>query len=261
MVMKCLFIFLSIMFVWAVLIEPYVLTVNYGQVKDKELAGLRIVFVSDLHYKPYEKFRLLRDVKKIQAQNPDIVLFGGDFVNGHNRFSSLNPSVIAGELGKIRSKYGSFAVLGNHDCWHDAYGIEKLLSKNNITVLKNSNKKIRNQFYIAGVEDLQTQNPDVNKALSGVDGSVILLTHNPDIFEDFVPEYVNLTLAGHVHGGQVKLPKKGAILVPSKFGTKYSEGFFNDMGRKMFVTKGIGTSVLPIRFLCPPEIAVIEFVD
>lgn len=261
MVIKYFLIFLLILLVWVVLIEPYILTVNYGQVKDKELAGLRIVFVSDLHYKPYEKFRLLRDVKKIQSQNPDIVLFGGDFVNGHKKSSSLDPSIIAEELGKIRSKYGSFAVLGNHDCWHDAYGISNLLTKNNITVLKNSNKKIRNKFYIAGVEDLQTQNPDVVRALAGIDGPVILLTHTPDIFEDFVPELVNLTLAGHVHGGQAKLPLKGAIVAPSKYGTKYSEGFFNDMGRKMFVTRGIGTSILPIRFLCPPEIAVIEFVD
>jgi len=248
------------MFVWTVLIEPYILTINYGQVKDKELAGLRVVFVSDLHYKPYEKFRLLRDVKKIQAQNPDIVLFGGDFVNGHKRSSSLNPSLIAHELGKIRSKYGSFAVLGNHDCWHDAFTIAKLLEENNIKVLKNSNVKVRNRFYIAGVEDLQTQVPDITRALNGVDAPVILLTHTPDIFDN-IPDSVNITLAGHVHGGQVKIPKKGALIVPSEFGTTYAEGFFNDMGRKMFVTRGVGTSVLPIRFLCPPEIAVIEFVE
>ena len=104
------------------------------------------------------------------------------------------------------------------------------------------------------------KNPDLEKALPNQDVPIILLSHTPDIFEK-VPESVNLTLAGHVHGGQVKLPKKGAILVPSKFGTKYAEGFFNDMGRKMLVSKGVGTSILPIRFLCPPEIVVIEFVD
>ena len=259
MVLKIFLVFLLVLVVWAFIIEPYTLTINYGQIKDKNLAGLRVVFVSDLHYKPYEKFRLVRDVKKIQEQNPDIVLFGGDFVNGHKRISSLKPDIIAKELGKIESKYGSFAVLGNHDVWHDAHGITKSLEDNNITVLKNSNKKIDN-FYIAGIEDLQTQNPDLEKALPNKNAPIILLSHSPDIFEK-VPESVNLTLAGHVHGGQVKLPKKGAILVPSKFGTKYAEGFFNDMGRKMLVSKGVGTSILPIRFLCPPEIVVIEFVD
>ena len=259
MVTKLFLVFLLVMFVWTVLVEPYVLTTNYGQIKDKNLAGLRVVFVSDLHYKPYEKLRLIRDVKKIQDQNPDIVLFGGDFVNGHKRISSLKPEIIAQELGKIKSKYGSYAVLGNHDVWHDAYGITKALEANNIKVLKNSNKKV-GDFYIAGVEDLQTQTPDIAKTLKNVDAPVILLSHTPDIFED-VPESVNLTLAGHVHGGQVKLPKRGAVFVPSKFGTKYAEVFFNDMGRKMLVSRGIGTSILPIRFLCPPEIVVIEFID
>lgn len=259
MVMKFLLIFLALFVVWIAFVEPYILTTNYGQIKDKNLAGLRVVFVSDLHYKPYEKFRLIRDVKKIQAQNPDIVLFGGDFVNGHKKHSSLNPAVIAEELGKIKSKYGSFAVLGNHDVWHDAYGISKLLKKNNITVLKNSNKKV-GDFTIAGVEDMQTQSPNVEKALNNVETPVILLSHTPDIF-DQVPDTVNLTLAGHVHGGQVKLPFKGAVFAPSKFGTKYAEGYFNDMGRKMIVTKGMGTSILPIRFLCFPEIVLIEFVD
>lgn len=259
MVMKFFIVFTVVMFVWMFFVEPYILTTNYGQIKDKSLAGIRVVFVSDLHYKPYEKFRLKRDVKKIQAQNPDIVLFGGDFVNGHKRNSSLNPEIIAQELGTIKSKYGSFAVLGNHDVWHDAFGIKKVLEENNITVLKNSNKKVED-FYIAGVEDLQTQNPDIDKTLKNIDAPVILLSHTPDIFEN-VPDTVNLVLAGHVHGGQVKLPFKGAIFVPSKYGTKYAEGFFNDMGRKMLVTRGVGTSILPIRFLCPPEIVVIEFVD
>lgn len=259
MIFKFFIVFLLIIITWTVLIEPYVLTINYGQIKDKSLAGLRVVFVSDLHYKPYEKFRLIRDVKKIQEQNPDIVLFGGDFVNGHKKNSSLNPEVIAQELGKIESKYGSFAVLGNHDVLHDAYSITKALEQNKITVLKNSNKKVED-FFIAGVEDLQTQNPDMDKTLKNIDAPVILLTHSPDVFEN-VPESVNLTLAGHVHGGQVKLPCHGAVFVPSNFGTKYAEGFFNDMGRKMLVSKGVGTSILPIRFTCPPEIVVIEFVD
>lgn len=243
--------------IWVAIIEPYALTVKTIKVQDKSLAGLKIVFATDLHYKKYENFRLKRDVKKINEQNPDIILLGGDFVNGHTQGRALDHKIIGDEFGKLKSKYGTFAVLGNHDVWQDAAGISDSLKKNNITVLKNSNAKAGNVF-IAGVEDLQTQRPDVEKALKNTKPPVILLTHTPDMIEK-IPENVNLTLAGHLHGGQINLPFRGAIVTPSKFGTKYAYGLFDVNGRKLFVSRGIGTSILPIRFLCPPEIVVIEF--
>lgn len=252
-----LLIILLIFIIWVVFIEPYILTVKTVKIQDSQLAGLKIVFATDLHYKKYEKFRLIRDVKKINAQNPDIVLLGGDFVNGHKQGSALDYDVIGGELGKLISKYGTFAVLGNHDVWQNAAEISENLKKNNVTVLKNSNAKAGN-VYIAGVEDLQTQNPDIEKALKNTKKPVILLTHTPDVIEK-VPENVNLTLTGHLHGGQINFPFHGAITAPSKYGTKYAYGMFDVKGRKLFVSRGIGTSILPIRFLCPPEIVVIEF--
>ena len=127
--------------------------------------------------------------------------------------------------------------------------------------LSNNNTFVQTEdkgFFIAGVEDLKTGRPDVKKALKGINGAVILLTHSPDVFED-VPDSVNLTLAGHLHGGQVRIPFIGAIFCPSKFGTKYACGYFEENNKKMYVTTGIGTSKLPIRFLCIPEIVVIDF--
>ncbi len=248
-----------LLILWCTLVEPYILTVKHLKINDDQLKGLKVVFASDFHYKPYETKRLKRDVKKINEQNADIILLGGDFVNGHKRGQSLDIEIIAKEFGNLKSKYGTFAVLGNHDCWQDAAKAEEELSKNGITVLKNSNKKAGN-VYIAGVEDLQTQNPDVEKALKGTSSPVILLTHTPDIIED-IPLTVNLTLAGHLHGGQIRLPILGAIVAPSKYGTKYTNGISITQGKKMFVTKGIGTSVLPMRFLCLPEIVLIEFTN
>ena len=252
-----LLIILLIFIIWVVFIEPYILTVKTVKIKDAQLAGLKIVFATDLHYKKYEKFRLKRDVKKINAQNPDIILFGGDFVSGHVQGSALDYDEIGRELGKLKSKYGTFAVLGNHDVWQNAAEISENLTKNNVTVLKNSSAKA-GKVYIAGVEDLQTQKPNIEKALKNTKQPVILLTHTPDVINK-VPENVNLTLAGHLHGGQVNFPFHGAITAPSKYGTKYAYGMFNVKGRKLFVSRGIGTSILPIRFLCPPEIVVIEF--
>ena len=135
------------------------------------------------------------------------------------------------------------------------------LTKNGIKVLANSNIKVNingKDLYIAGVEDKTTRTPDIYKTLDLTQNPVILLTHSPDVFPK-VPEKVNLTLSGHVHGGQVRLPLIGALIVPSDYGNKYSQGLINEKGKQMIVTKGIGNSILNVRFNCIPEIVVIEF--
>lgn len=250
-----------ILFIWSVFVEPNVLRTTKYQIPDSDLKGLKVVFAADFHYKPYEKWRLERDVKAINSQNPDIVLLGGDYVNGHKKGFTLPIGEISAEFSKIKSKYGIYAVLGNHDGWQDEDGITKSLSDNGIKVLKNSAVRIEAQkpFYIAGVEDMQTGNPDTDKALEDINAPVILLSHTPDIIES-VPYSVNLTLAGHLHGGQVVIPFHGAIIVPSKFGTKFASGFFNEKGKKLLVSKGLGNSILPLRFNCPPEIVLIKFI-
>ena len=260
--MKTIFAIFSIiliLFIWSVFVEPNVLRIRKYQIANRDLRGLRVVFAADFHYKPYEKWRLERDVKAINSQNADIVLLGGDYVNGHKKGFTLPIEEISAEFSKIKSKYGVYAVLGNHDGWHDKDGITKSLEANGIKVLENSAVRIEapKPFYIAGVEDMQTGNADIQEALAGTDRSVILLSHTPDIIES-VPYGVKLVLAGHLHGGQVRLPLHGPLVVPSKFGTKYASGFFDENGKKLIVTKGLGTSILPLRFHCMPEIIVIE---
>lgn len=240
---------------WSIFVEPYILTIKKVTINDASLKGLKIVFASDFHIKPYEMFRLKRIIKAINKQNADIVLLGGDYVNGHKKGMSMKIDKIAQEFSKINSKYGTYAVIGNHDGWQGKEECIKELEKNKITVLFNENKCFEN-FCISGVDDLQTGNPDINKALANITKPVILLTHTPDIMPN-VPNNVNLTLAGHLHGGQVRLNR--ALLVPSIYKDKYANGFLNDNGKKIYTTKGLGTSILPIRFNCPPEIAVITF--
>ena len=240
---------------WAIFIEPYILTVTKITVNDPSLAGLKIVFASDFHIKPFETFRLKRIVKAINKQNADIVLLGGDYVNGHKKGMSMTIYKIAEELEKIHSKYGTYAVIGNHDGWQGKEECITELEKHNIKVLFNENKCFE-KFCIAGVDDLQTGVPDIGKALSNITKPVILITHTPDIMPD-VPYSVNLTLAGHLHGGQIRLNQ--ALITPSIYGNKYANGYLIDKGKKIYTTKGLGTSILPVRFNCPPEIAVITF--
>lgn len=253
--MKFLFVLILFigLFIWSVCIEPYILTVKHISVKDEKLKGLKVAFASDFHIKPYEKFRLQRIVKLINKQNADIVLLGGDFVNGHDGSFTMPIEHISKELSKINPL--PYAVIGNHDGWQGKEQIISSLEKNNIKVFMNENICFE-KFCIAGVDDMQTGKPDITKALNGAYTPVILLSHTPDIMPE-VPYDVNLTLAGHLHGGQIRL--NGAITVPSAYGKKYANGFLNDKGKKVYTTKGLGTSILPLRFNCFPEIVVINF--
>jgi len=114
------------------------------------------------------------------------------------------------------------------------------------------------RFRLAGLADLWTRTVDIAAALAEVpEGEpVIVLTHNPDVFPD-VPAGVAITLAGHTHGGQVWLPLVGRPVVPSKFGQRYAADLIEEDGRFMFVSTGVGTSILPVRFLVPPEVSVV----
>ena len=83
------------------------------------------------------------------------------------------------------------------------------------------------------------------------------MAHEPDLFPS-IPERVSLTLSGHTHGGQVKIPFDGRPIVPSRYGDRYAYGLIVENGRRLFVSSGIGTSILPVRFLVPPEISILE---
>ncbi len=246
---------------YAFFIEPNKINITRYIIEDDELKGLKIVFPCDFHIRPYQYNKLKKIIELVNKENPDIILSVGDFVSGHTEKSTLPIKITINELGNTKSKYGFFTVLGNHDGWYGKEKIIKELEKNNIKVLENSNIRLAvkgKDIYIAGVEDIFTGNPNLFEALQDTKTPVILLTHSPDIFPK-LSKKVNLTLAGHTHGGQVKLPILGPIYTSSKYRKKYASGFIEENGQKMIVSKGLGESILPIRFNCPPEIVVIEF--
>lgn len=254
-------ILLFIIPVWSFFIEPEIIIAKHYKVNNEKLAGIRVVFVSDLHLKKSQEHRLKRVVKKINKQNPDVVLLGGDFVNGHTEDNTLGFEKIAGQLSNIDSQYGVYSILGNHDWWFDGEKVKEQLAQNNIKVLLNSNISVNihgKKVCIAGTEDLMTRDVDLKKTLQGAASPVILLTHSPDIFP-VVPDFVDLTLSGHTHGGQIVLPFIGPPVVPSDYGSRYASGFIIEDSKKMIVTKGLGTSIIPARFNCLPEIVIIDF--
>lgn len=260
-IISVIFLFLII---WSFFIEPKILKITEFTLNDEDLSGLKVVFAGDLHIRPNQEKRLVEIIEKINAQNPDLILFAGDFAAGHDLKSSLDFKVYASQLKELHAKYGVYSVMGNHDYWADYDDIKEMLEGVGIKVLANSNEHLTldngKTIYIAGVDDLQTKTPDIDKALKGAEENpTIFLTHSPDVFIDVPIGNVKLTLAGHVHGGQIRIPFVGALIIPSKYGDKYSHGLIVEDGRRMIVTKGIGTSILPVRFNCVPEIVVINF--
>ena len=249
---KYYILFFIFLFIWGFFIEPNLIMVK--QYKVDFLSGKKVVFLSDLHIAKGDKRRLNRIINKVNALKPDLVLLGGDYIKGHDGKSTMPIEDIAKELSKITAP--KISILGNHDGWYDKYRVKRALEDNGIKVLINSSTKFED-LYISGVDDLQTGYPEVNVALENTEFPRILLTHTPDIYYD-IKENVDLILAGHVHGGQVRLPFIGALICPSEYGNKFSGGNYKETDNRMIVSRGLGTSILSVRFFDIPEIILLK---
>lgn len=257
-----LFLLGVLTFLYSLIYEPYALEVKKYTLKNPKLSGLKIVFASDFHMAPYsfERTRLQQIIERINAENADIVILGGDFVKGHHKKESMPIEDIAAVLRNIKSRYGIYAVMGNHDTYYGKTEIAKALNESGIKVLQNQNTKVQTQngkVCIAGVKDYTMDTPDVQKALDDCAEPVILVSHSPDVFPHV--KKADLMLAGHTHGGQIVFPLVGALLIPSDYGRKYRYGLIKEKGNTLIVSKGLGTSLMPLRFNCKPEIVVIVF--
>jgi predicted MPP superfamily phosphohydrolase len=233
-----------------------------------EHGGLAVAMISDLHVgSPNRGLSTVGAVvTAINAEKPDIIVVLGDLViQGVIGGRFVEPELIAHELAGLHAPLGVVAVLGNHDRWYNGDRVRRALEAAGIRVLVDENMRIRHgekSFWLCGLDDLWTRGSHLNETLAGIqdDDPIVVLMHNPDLFPE-IPSRVSLTLAGHTHGGQVNLPLVGRPIVPSKFGQRYAYGLIEENGKKLFVTGGIGTSILPVRFRVAPEIVVLKLMS
>jgi predicted MPP superfamily phosphohydrolase len=253
---------------WAFLIEPNRLIVHQETIQianwPSALSGLRIAVISDIHvggpFVDDKKVRLI--VERTNQLQPDLIVLLGDYMSGNSWHGHrVEPEVFAAVLKDFRAPLGVYSVLGNHDWWYNGQKVRRALDENGIRVLEDEVVEVKGRgtsFWLAGLGDLWTRPQHIQETLAKVPegGTVIALTHNPDIFPR-IPQRVPLLLAGHTHGGQVNLPFIGRPIEPSNFGQRYAAGHIFENGHHLFVTTGIGTSILPVRFRVTPEIVLL----
>lgn len=221
-----------------------------------------IVFVSDIHHGPYlSKRRVGKLVSRINKLSAEIILFGGDYVQRNPKY--IEP--FFQEVKDLKAKVGIYGVLGNHDHWEDADLTRELMTTCGIKICDNESFWVHQKsdsIKIGGVGDLWEDVQSVKNTthdLSPTDFCV-LISHNPDYFEQMNSSLIDLAVAGHTHGGQVTFFGKSAPVLPIVNGEKYRYGLKTKGDTFLYITSGVGTVTPPVRFFCRPEIVVFKLV-
>jgi uncharacterized protein len=237
----------------------------------KAFDGFRIAQLSDIHVGPFMTAGdIRRYVDMVNRLKPDLVALTGDFVT----WEASPQGAVVDALSGLKAPFGIFGCMGNHEQWAGAEdSITRLFAERGAKMLRHENAVIASageRFNLIGV-DYQTRTPFgpprdgiVGEYLEGVDklmlpGAVnILLSHNPNTFDRAAELGIDLSLAGHTHGGQVTLEYISPDISPARLITRYVRGWFKKGGSQLYVNRGIGTIFSPVRFGAPPEITLYE---
>jgi predicted MPP superfamily phosphohydrolase len=219
---------------------------------------LRVAQISDLHISsrlPKAYFEAALD--SVVAQNPDLILVTGDNVSEPGSLPLL--SEVLGS--RLHARFGVFAVLGNHDWWAGSEAVTQTLSAAGITRLGSGCVRLPEavgRVAVCGSE--APWGPKLETPLAANDLSLVL-THTPDNIYDLAAQGASVVFAGHTHGGQMRLPGFGAVVIPSRYGRRFDEGHFRVNATDLFVSAGLGAYHPPLRLYCRPDVIVVDFVN
>lgn len=198
-------------------------------------------------------------VEATNALGADLILLGGDLVD---QFYGGELEGVPELLATLKSRLGTYAVLGNHDRtrYRNLQPLKDAYEEAGVRLLINEGVSVRDDLYLAGIDDWRTGYPEPGRALAGAPtgsgAARLLLTHNPDAIPD-LPAGLDLVLAGHTHGGQVRLPVVGPLATSSEYGRRFVEGWV-EAPMPAFVSRGLGVTLLPFRLLCPAELVLLS---
>jgi len=262
-VLLALLITIILVLIDSLVLEPNIYVINEIKIGvpeiDERLSGLTIVQISDLHL---QGFGLREEwvIKAVNGLSADLIVVTGDLIDKREMIDYAIEFV-----KRLKAKIGVFIVFGNWDYWSGVNMTEfrAKLRRTGAIVLVNEHVEVEfnnTSFYLIGVDDPHTGHDDLEKAMPKTDSKLkILLAHSPEIIDKAVNVGVHLVLCGHTHGGQVVIPLVGPLFLPVRREyRKYSSGLFKVNETYLYVNRGLGTSMLPVRFLCPPEITVIR---
>ncbi|MES2658432.1 MAG: metallophosphoesterase [Verrucomicrobiota bacterium] len=245
--------------------EPGHLTVTRQDVRIKELPsgldGLRIGQLSDFHFCPGDDDELVaKVVAQVRREKLDLIALTGDYISGNPR---VVPPMLA-LLEKMSATHGVFAVLGNHDGWRGKTALMKRqFEKAGISFLINQNSQLTikgDPLAIAGTDYVWLGKPNPSRTLKGIskNSPVVALVHEPDYFDAMTARRdIQLQLSGHTHGGQCRVPLLGYAPQKVDYGRKYIYGHHTHGDSNLFVSRGVGTVGIRVRFACPPELAIL----
>ena len=227
------------------------------------LDGFRIVQISDIHYYPLTTIELVdRAVQMANNLAPDLIVHTGDYVwHEVEPIFDLMPSLM-----KLNAKHGVYAGLGNHDIWTDVRVVTRAMEDAGIPLLVNQGVPIsvgNSNLYLASLDDGWSGKPNLKDAMANwpEDAPTVLLMHEPDLAPRYAPDKrIILQLSGHSHGGQVRLPFYGPLVLPY-LSWKYPMGLYNVDGMWLYTNRGLGTTNIPVRVNCAPEITELTLVS
>ncbi|WP_226578228.1 metallophosphoesterase [Halobacillus litoralis] len=248
-------------------IEPHMLTVQAHTIENSKIPrsfhNFKILQFSDTHlgfHYDLDQFESL--VQRMNKEEAEIIVFTGDLVDEPQTYGF--PPRLIELLQRLDAPLGKYWIYGNHD--HGGYGTEKIRSvmeKSGFQLLQNEQVQIENgneAFTLAGLDDVMLGSPKIEETLAGVpeESFTILMVHEPDVADYYQRYPIDVQLSGHSHGGQVQLPFIGYLVTPP-YAEKYVEGHYPlEQDLQLYVSRGIGTTRLPYRFLCRPEISVFQ---